>query len=83
MKESRPSSSSPSTSTGRPAASPTAAATSPPLAASRTAAVATARIVTAPSSRARRTWVQTTSEISSIFPGGIAPSPSIDLPIRV
>ena len=51
--------------------------------ASRTAAVATARIVSAPSSRASRTWVATTSPTSSIFSAGIAPSSSSALLIRV
>ena len=54
-----------------------------PLAASRTAAVATARIVSAPSSRASRTWVATTSQTSSTFSARIAPSPSSALLIRV
>ena len=83
MKESLPSSSSLSTSTGTPAASPIAAATSSPLEASRTAAVATARISSAPSSFASRTWVATTSQTSSIFAATIAPSESSALLIRV
>ena len=44
-----------------------------PFGASRIAAVATARIVSAPSSRARRTWVATTSATSRAFSGGIVP----------
>ena len=83
MKESRPSSSSGSTSIGTPAAAATASATSSQLRASRTAAVATARISSAPSSRASRTWVPTTSPTSSIFSGRIRPLPSTALPIRV
>ena len=83
MKARRPSSSSLRISTGTPEASAIVAATASPLPASRTAAVATARIVSAPSSRARRTWVATTSTTSSIFSGTIAPSSSIALLIRV
>ena len=83
MKESRPSSSSLRISTSTPAASPIAFAARSPLLASRTAAVATARIVSAPSSRASRTWVATTSATSSTFSGRISPSSPIALLIRV
>ena len=67
MKESRPSSSSLRTSTGTPAASPIAAAASSPLAASRTQRWRRRGSSSAPSSRASRTWVETTSQTSSIF----------------
>jgi len=83
MKERRPSSSSLRTSTGTPEASAIARTASSLFEASRTAAVATERIVSAPSSRARRTWVATTSATSSILSGQIAPSSSSALLIRV
>ena len=83
MKARRPSSSSLRISTGTPECLAIFAATASPLPASRTAAVATARISSAPSSRARRTWVATTSATSSIFSGTIAPSSPIALLIRV
>ena len=83
MKERRPSSSSLRTSTSTPAALPISFAARSPLLASRTAAVATARIVSAPSSRASRTWVATTSATSSTLSGQIAPSASIALLMRV
>ena len=53
------------------------------MAASRIAAVATARIVSVPSSRASRTCVATTSATSLIFFAGIVSSGSRPLPIRV
>ncbi len=83
MKESLPSSSSLSTSTSTPAAVPISRAAGSPLLASRTAAVATARIVSAPSSRANLTWVETTSATSATFSAVIAPSASSALLMRV
>ena len=80
---SRASSSSLSTSTATPARSAIARVKSSWLAASRIAAVATARIVSVPSSRARRTCVATTSATSRIFFGGILSSAWRPLPIRV
>ena len=78
MKERRPSSSSLRTSTETPAISATLRAASSPFDASRIAAVATARMVSAPSSRASRTCVATTSATCSTFSDGIYPRPSVE-----
>ena len=82
-KASRASSSSLSTSTDTPARSAIARVNSSWLEASRIAAVATARIVSVPSSRASRTWVATTSTTSAIFFAGIVSSRRRPLAIRV
>ncbi len=83
MKASRPSCSSLSTSTSIPETSEIACTTSSRFFASRMAAVATARITSAPSSSARRTWVATTSPTSWIIGWVIEPSSVVALPIRV
>ena len=67
MNASRPSSSSPRTSTGTPATRPISAAASAAFLDSRMAAVATTRIASEPSSCASRTCVSTTSASSAIF----------------
>ncbi len=82
-KASRPSSSSLSTSTGRPASFSIAFTTLSRFLASRIAAVATILITSAPSSSARRTWVVTTSATSATFSAVILPFLLAPLPIRV